>query len=268
LAGCPSQELVSLDQAPIKENLKRISVKVKEYCPTAGAQYKDFYGIQMTYEWDHAQLQQDFDKDGIPNLLEMKSELELSYKDRDSAKTGLGDLVIFLSGIAPDSQKNIRSCSSGTQATSTDGLSDCQKLFLGLDPKKWDNDGDSIPDYLEVRYGLNPTDPYDGTLDSDGDGRDNFTEIKLNLPLNETNTTDIEDFAFKYTNDTQTISGQECTDFTVSNITIVEVSSGNLLRLYLVEGSRSGTKTLRTHEVVVPRSVENGEVIEIPYSSF
>ena len=39
-----------------------------------------------------------------------------------------------------------------------------------IDPGNNDSDFDSIPDGWEYAYGLDPTDPYDGLLDSDGDG--------------------------------------------------------------------------------------------------
>ena len=42
-----------------------------------------------------------------------------------------------------------------------------------------DSDGDGIPDYWEVLYGLNPLDPADALLDPDGDGITNLLEYYL-----------------------------------------------------------------------------------------
>ena len=44
-----------------------------------------------------------------------------------------------------------------------------------------DSDHDGMPDEFETRYGLNPADPSDGSVDSDGDGYTNVEEF-LNSP--------------------------------------------------------------------------------------
>ena len=41
-----------------------------------------------------------------------------------------------------------------------------------MDPKNNDSDFDGLPDGWEYNFGLDPSDPYDGALDSDGDGLD------------------------------------------------------------------------------------------------
>ena len=41
-----------------------------------------------------------------------------------------------------------------------------------MDPKNNDSDFDGLPDGWEYNFGLDPSDPYDGILDSDGDGLD------------------------------------------------------------------------------------------------
>jgi len=48
-----------------------------------------------------------------------------------------------------------------------------------IDPGNNDSDFDSIPDGWEYAYGLDPTDPYDGKLDSDGDGANMDAEQDL-----------------------------------------------------------------------------------------
>ena len=41
-----------------------------------------------------------------------------------------------------------------------------------------DSDGDGIPDYWELAYGLNPNNPNDANLDADGDGMTNLQEFR------------------------------------------------------------------------------------------
>ena len=48
------------------------------------------------------------------------------------------------------------------------------------DDPNYDSDGGGIPDWWEIKYGLNPSDPKDDRIDSDGDGFDNYAEFKAN----------------------------------------------------------------------------------------
>ncbi|HEX3130768.1 MAG TPA: carboxypeptidase regulatory-like domain-containing protein [Thermoanaerobaculia bacterium] len=58
-----------------------------------------------------------------------------------------------------------------------DGLSDAEETGLyGTDPLFDDTDGDGVLDGNEVRHGLDPLNPADGTADLDGDGLDNAGE--------------------------------------------------------------------------------------------
>lgn len=52
-----------------------------------------------------------------------------------------------------------------------------------------DSDGDGMPDQWERRFGLNPRDPKDATLDTDGDGYTNIEKF-----LNATDPTEFVDY--------------------------------------------------------------------------
>ncbi|HEX2551764.1 MAG TPA: hypothetical protein VHK64_09245, partial [Nocardioidaceae bacterium] len=56
---------------------------------------------------------------------------------------------------------------------------DAQEATLGTDPLSADTDGDRLPDKYEVDRGLNPLDPADGQVDTDGDGLKDGEEFLL-----------------------------------------------------------------------------------------
>ena len=65
----------------------------------------------------------------------------------------------------------------------SDGLSAAEELFLGTDDSAMDSDGDTMDDKFEVDYGLDPTDPSDGSADEDQDGLTNAQEYSAGLNL-------------------------------------------------------------------------------------
>ena len=72
-----------------------------------------------------------------------------------------------------------------------------------IDPMANDSDSDGMTDGWEVRYGLDPTDPWDGLLDADGDG------VNLDSdPINERLWRNLDEF--RYT--ARTDSGYDATD--------------------------------------------------------
>jgi hypothetical protein len=50
-----------------------------------------------------------------------------------------------------------------------------------------DTDGDGIPDWWEVRHGLNPRNPFDARLDFSGDGLSNLDAFKIDVNPNDPN---------------------------------------------------------------------------------
>ncbi len=66
----------------------------------------------------------------------------------------------------------------------------CESGLCSVDRTK-DEDKDEIPDWWELKYGLNPNDPYDADEDFDGDGFSNLEEYEAG-----TDPTDSEDHPF------------------------------------------------------------------------
>jgi hypothetical protein len=52
--------------------------------------------------------------------------------------------------------------------------------------RELDSDGDGMPDWWEIKYGLNPTDPTDAAKDLNGNGISNLDEFKLGLDPSDT----------------------------------------------------------------------------------
>lgn len=61
-----------------------------------------------------------------------------------------------------------------------DGLNGCEEEILQTDPKLADSDGDTLPDGLEARLGLDPVVP-EGARDDDFDGTTNLEEVRKGL---------------------------------------------------------------------------------------
>ena len=69
-----------------------------------------------------------------------------------------------------------------------DGLSDYAEGLLGTLPNRKDSDNDGLEDHLEVKYGLDPSNPGDQDADEDRDGLTNADELARGLLLEDFDT--------------------------------------------------------------------------------
>jgi hypothetical protein len=71
-----------------------------------------------------------------------------------------------------------------------DGISDEDEILSGSNPylDETDTDGDLLPDYWELRYGLNPSDPEDAKLDVDFDGLSYAEEFTIKTDFSDKDT--------------------------------------------------------------------------------
>lgn len=274
LFSCDKNNIIMLEESILRTPQRTITIKIKNYCPQKDSRYIDMFANQFSMKIEKGKILIDFDRDGLPNKMDMDNALNLRFDEFDTNHDGYGDLVIFLSGIRYTEQKNIKRCFDPDQDTDNDGLTDCEEDFLMTDSKNYDSDGDLIPDYLELRYGLQPLNHMDANLDPDSDGINNMREVKLNTPPREKNTLDISKLAFKYEM-SPAKEKEGCLDIVVSNIVIVSASNGNLIQFGFVEEEllveeEFSNKFIRKYirkNIVVPRIIENGSVLEFEYEN-
>ena len=90
-----------------------------------------------------------------------------------------------------------------------------------MDPMANDSDADGMLDGWEVRYGLDPTDPWDALLDADGDG------VNLDSdPINERLWRNLDEFRYTAT----TANGYNATDPRVVDTDGDGIGDGGILR--------------------------------------
>lgn len=249
ILGCRGQAertlspLAEMEIAPPPET---VSVEIEGYCPQSGRSFHDIFATNFSVKVLQGRLELDSDKDGVADSVELANNVDLNISPfaADSNADGFSDLLMYLSGIDRNQQSRLKCADTADNdgdgvlyGSQFIGLSNCEELRLtGTDPDNFDSDGDTIPDYLEIRCGLNPKDANDALLDPDGDAVLNIDECKKNTPVDESNGYyGIKQFEYKYELDADTSTGVACVTFTISNIPILNDGSDNLLGFYLLE---------------------------------
>jgi pseudolysin len=118
----------------------------------------------------------DSDQDGMPDAWEIANGLNPASDDSalDFDSDGLTNLEEYILGTEPD-----LSDSDG------DSLSDGDEVNThATDPLAPDTDLDNMPDGWEITNGLDPLDPADAALDTDGDMLNNLGEYRLGYDPN------------------------------------------------------------------------------------
>ena len=273
--NCSEPRLNTPDQPP-----KSVSIVLKNYCPPTGSNFKEVFAANHSSSLIENQFLPDWDRDGLADQTEADENLKQQYgvslstmyTETVNPNTAyFSDLVKIRLGFDVDNQFRFAPCDSNYNDYDLDGLSDCEEEAIKTDPLYPDSDGDGIPDGIEVRNYMNPSDVADAQLDPDQDGNTNLVEVKRNTPLKQSANQYTAALAIAY--DVETYpqgNGDNCYDVYVDNIPIMNVTNGNYVRIVLTETKTevSGTETVEILElqqvnVIIDRNVLAESLIEV-----
>jgi hypothetical protein len=183
-----------------------------------------------------SELVLDSDGDGISDVEE--DELGTNPRAWDSDGDSIGDRLEQLMNTDPLVEDHI-CLTEDLGDLDQDGLSDCEEYKLGLNPLRFDSDGDDIPDLAEVLFRTNPL-LKDALDDDDRDGLSNLQEIKQGLdPVNPTDEGDVSLFGYVYEVEIEDrpIEKIKCLEIKVKNVILLPTldASRNLIELDLIE---------------------------------
>ena len=281
--ACTMQPTLNrLVAAQVANPPETISVKISGYVTPPGRVFKNLFVSNYSVKAAKGQLTYSTARDGLGDDVKtaLTADYGFSISSVDSSSAGFGDLLTYLAGVKLPAQKLLYCGPTQATNTSNDGISymdarypgsppaflglrDCAKLFLGLDPNKFDYDGDGIPDYLELRCGLNPKNPNDVNLAIAGDPMTNLEKCKSHIPADESSLSQPNKlFAYNYHTDTHLDATK---DFTVSNIPVLNGGVDNLIVFYITEVDQQSNRQYFYSAYLLMKSGFVGRTAQIKY---
>lgn len=260
LTACsqPKEDLKSLALASYASKPDIVSIRIKNYRPRAGKTLQNLFVSNFSVVARHGTLDYSTARDGLGDSLKLslRSSYGFNIASPESVVTGFSDFMLFQAGITVDQQplmfcaQNLMSAAANDALIYNDdraggdvtyiGMRDCQKIYMGLDPNTFDSNKDGIPDYLNLRCGMNPLNKAMAFLSTAGDGMSNIDKCKRHIPIDEDYRTDANQvFAYTYKTDTKVDGTSE---FTIGNIPVLNGGIDNFIAIYITETDNS-TKT-------------------------
>jgi hypothetical protein len=255
LAACSKGEaLKSLDKNSLVLDPITFNLHIKNYRPQVGKSLQHLFVSNFSVTAKGGGLLYSSARDGLSDQLKISLNPTYGFfpNTPESSVAGFSDLLLYHLGLDL-SQQNLVFCSGNQIASSTNdafiyndtrpggsadtvlGLRDCQKIYMGLNPNKFDNAGNGIPDYLKLRCGLNPANKNEAYLSTAGDGISNLEKCKRHLPITESsNSMANRALAYVYTSQ---LNSDGTMDFWVNNIAVSDDGAENFLAIYITETS-------------------------------
>lgn len=251
MTACTNQNrLVPLTPVEMPEiPLRRISVKVLEYCIHPSQETLNNYFADSSYDFEielrnnkkYYKANIDTDRDGILNTKE--AAVGFSAFNPDTFNLGYGDLPLYFLGVfSPPS-----SPCSNPGVSAHNGFTLCGYEILGR-PKDF-----LAPSFLVTKYNLNPNDTDQLFLNSSGDSFafNNLERIQKHfsphLPLSQ----EVLDlYGFRYEITEYPHNGQRCFDFKINNFAIAEPTR-NLIRFFIIKNNINGNITLEARQLEI-----------------
>jgi hypothetical protein len=270
LLGCTN---VNLKSVPPK--LNTIKMQIQNYCPKAGFTFVDSFFYNSSASFNINQWTSDTDRDGLSDtferLLTNFSVYGTNFLLADTVGNGYSDLVKVRLNLNAQSSALLPNCASPSLDTDGDGLSDCEENVLGTDSTLADSDLDGIPDGLEIRFGLNPTNPKDAANSITGDGLTNLQKVKMGVSI-DTNLDSASQGLMTVYSSQASPTDPSCFQLGFTNINLVPVNNGNLFQVVIVEdnqtppigGKHSVDRQVRNLTVLVPSTIAGDSTIIVP----
>jgi hypothetical protein len=283
LCGCnPSESLSNLSQGEFAVTPDTVTIKIKGYRPQTGKIFQNLFVSNYSVKVKQGQLYYSTSRDSMADVVKksLVSTYGFNTTGPETVVTGFADLVLFQAGINLGEQSMIFCASNLLTSSSNDaliyndsrlsgnpvaflGLRDCDKVYMGMNPQKFDFNGNGIPDYIEMQCGMNPLSTSDAFVSTAGDGVANIDKCKRHVPIDEYYYTQPNQ-AFAYQYNVQ-VNQDGSSDFTVMNIPILNGGADNFISFYVTEtDSQNGAPGLYTAFSILKPGY-TGKTLEFPY---
>ncbi|PWU15571.1 MAG: hypothetical protein C5B49_11630 [Bdellovibrio sp.] len=259
-----------------------VAIKLSKYVPQQGNGFQHLYVSNFSVKVENNQLALSTSRDSLSDS--MKQQLAADYGftvgSAESAVRFFADLLLFSLGVKLPQQYLLHCSSNLALSTSNDaliytdtrqagspqeflGLRDCEKTYMGLNPKTFDYSGNGIPDYLKLRCGLNPLNKNDAYVSTAGDGVANIDKCKRNVPIDQNFFSQpSQTFAYQYSSQ---VSADGTMEFDINNIPILNGGADNFIAFYFVESDLTTNAETLTSAFTILKGGMSGKTLAIDY---